>query len=247
MNDVKQNPKHDERLPLYQRMRDDLAEKIAMRQWRHGEAIPTEAELTTLYGVSPGTVRKAIDLLVADGLLDRMQGKGTFVRRPSFDSSLFRFFRFEGVSGERLIPESRILTRSVEAAPSAVARSLRLSPGAAVIRMSRLRLLEHEPFLAEEIWLPKSRFAALLNLDTSDFGDLLYPIYEERCGQVVASAEETMTAEPVNAAYAQLLRIQRGAPVVVIDRLAFSYDHLPLEWRRTRGRADKFRYRVEIR
>ncbi len=247
MRNFKQNPKHDARLPVYQRIRDDLAEKIAARQWLHGQAIPTEAELTVAYGASAGTVRKAIDLLVADGLLDRMQGKGTFVRRPSFDSSLFRFFRFEGASGERLIPESRILTRSVEAAPPEVAKSLRLSPGAPVIKMSRIRLMDHEPFLAEEIWLSKERFAALLRLDPSDFGDLLYPIYEERCGQVVASAEETMTAEPVAAAYAQLLRIKKGTPVVVIDRVAFSFDHFPLELRRTRGRADKFRYRVEIR
>lgn len=247
MRNFKQNSKHDARLPVYQRIRDDLAEKIAARQWLHGQAIPTEAELTVSYGASAGTVRKAIDLLVADGLLDRMQGKGTFVRRPSFDSSLFRFFRFEGASGERLIPESRILTRSVEAAPPEVAKSLRLPPRAPVIKMSRIRLMEHEPFLAEEIWLSKDRFAALLRLDPSDFGDLLYPLYEERCGQVVASAEETMTAEPVAAAYAQLLRIKKGTPVVVIDRVAFSFDHFPLEWRRSRGRADKFRYRVEIR
>ena len=89
MRNFKHNPKHDARLPVYQRIRDDLAEKIAARQWLHGQAIPTEAELTVAYGASAGTVRKAVDLLVADGLLDRMQGKGTFVRRPSFDSSLF--------------------------------------------------------------------------------------------------------------------------------------------------------------
>jgi GntR family transcriptional regulator len=83
----------DLRLPLYQRLRDEIAHKIARNVWRSGEPIPTEAELAATHRVAIGTVRKAIDALVADGLVERQQGRGTFVRRPRFDRSLFRFFR----------------------------------------------------------------------------------------------------------------------------------------------------------
>ncbi|ALK98414.1 GntR family transcriptional regulator [Massilia sp. WF1] len=239
--------RHDDRLPLYQRLRDEFSERIAKQQWRPGEAIPTEADLVKQFGASIGTVRKAIDMLVAEGTLERYQGRGTFVRRARFDSSLFRFFRFQKDSGERKVPEGRILRREVMEAPSAVASALRIPAGADVIHLSRLRVLDGTPLLAESIWLPKEKFAALLDIDTSEFGDLLYPLYEESCGQVIASAEEDLTAEAVDKVHARLLQLPPGAPVIVVERLAFGYDRQPLEWRRSRGPADKFRYHVDIR
>ncbi len=237
----------DLRLPRYQQLRDDLAAQIARQQWRPGDAIPTEAELAKLYNVAVGTVRKAVDVLVAEGLLERFQGRGTFVRRASFASSLFRFFRFQNARGERRVPESRILKRDVLDAPSAPAAGLQIETGTPVIRLTRLRLLDGAPLLGEEIWLPYDRFEALATLELDAFGDLLYPLYETQCGQIVASAEETLTAEAVNATYARLLRIQAGDPVMVIERVARGYDRVPLEWRRSRGAAAHFRYHVDIR
>ncbi|MFV3017255.1 GntR family transcriptional regulator, partial [Pseudomonas sp. KHB2.9] len=109
------------------------------------------------------------------------------------------------------------------------------------------RLLDVQPVLAEEIWLPRNRFQPLLEIDLSSKGPLLYPIYEEVCGQVVASAEETLTAESVNDVHARLLQVPVNSPVVVIERLARDYAGTPLEWRRSRGHAEHFRYRVDIR
>ncbi|MCU0117566.1 GntR family transcriptional regulator [Pseudomonas sp. B2M1-30] len=237
----------DARLPLYQRLRDQLAEQIANNRWRPGEAIPTEAALSAEYQLSTGTVRKAIDALVSEGILERQQGRGTFIRRAQFQSSLFRFFRFQTVSGERQVPESRILSIEPIAAPSAVAQALGLPADAPVIRIVRVRLLDVKPVLAEEIWLPRQRFQALLEIDLSREGPLLYPIYEEVCGQVVASAEETLTAESVNDVHARLLQVAVNSPVIVIERLARDYAGSPLEWRRSRGHAQHFRYSVDIR
>ncbi|GAJ92633.1 GntR family transcriptional regulator [Agrobacterium sp. SHOUNA12C] len=237
----------DDRLPRYQRLRDDLAARINRQEWRPGESIPSEAELSATYGVAVGTVRKAIDQLVADGVVERHQGRGTYVRRARFNSSLFRFFRFQSESGERRVPESRILRRESIAAPSAVASALRLREGDPVISLSRLRLIGGVPLLAEEIWLERSRFEALLTIDTSEFGDLLYPLYEERCEQVVVSAEETLTVEIAPPLQARLLGLEPGSPLVVIERVAFDLERRPLEWRRSRGPADRFRYHVDIR
>lgn len=237
----------DVRLPLYQRLRDHLAEEIANNRWRPGEAIATEAALSAQYQVSTGTVRKAIDALVSEGVLERQQGRGTFIRRPQFQSSLFRFFRFQNAAGERRVPQSRILSIEPVAAPSAVAQALGLPLDAPVIHIVRVRLLDVAPVLAEDIWLPRSRFQPLLAIDLNQKGPLLYPIYEEMCGQVVAYAEETLTAESVNDAYARLLHVPVNSPVVVIERLARDYAGSPLEWRRSRGHAEHFRYSVEIR
>lgn len=199
------------------------------------------------FTVAPGTVRQAITQLVDEGLLERHQGKGTFVRKPSFDSSLFRFFRFHGTAEERRVPESEILRRETVAAPPAVAKTLRLPPEAKVISMARLRLLDGEPVLAEQIWLPFDRFKGLLDLEDAEIGPLLYPIYEEICGEIVARAEEELTAEACSGAHAESLNLKKGTPVIVIDRTAFGYDDTPLEWRSSRGRADEFQYHIEIR
>jgi GntR family transcriptional regulator len=237
----------DSRLPLYHRLRDEFAARIAAQQWRPDEAIPTEAELVKQFGVSIGTVRKAIDMLVAEDVLERFQGRGTFVRRARFTSSLFRFFRFQNALGERQVPEGRILGREVTLPPADVAQALNIAPGVEVIHLSRLRVLDDKPLLVESIWLPKERFAALLEIEPSDYGDLLYTLYEECCGQVVASAEETLTAEPASESCAGLLGLEPGAPVIVIERLALGYDRQPLECRCSRGAAERFRYQVEIR
>ena len=167
----------DPRLPLYQRLHDAFAGQVATQQWRPGEAIPAELALAAQHGVAPGTVRKAIEALVAEGLLERRQGKGTFVRRADFTSSLFRFFRFHDSGGARRVPESRVLTAEPLAAPAEVARMLALPDGAEAIKLSRLRLFDGSPILFEEIWLPRQPFAALLDLAPADFGDLIYPLY----------------------------------------------------------------------
>lgn len=236
----------DTRLPLYQRLRDEMVEKITTGEWRPDQAIPTEAELTRTYGVAIGTVRKAVDVLVAEGLLERSQGRGTFIRRPSFDASLFRFFRHLTSEGGRKIPEGRILARDVATPPEHVAAALGLSTKTKAIHLDRLRLIDDQVVLVEEIWLPKPRFAALLDIELTDFDDLLYPFYESRCGQVIASAKETLTVDSANEEIAKALGIEAGKPVVVIERLALGFDRKPLEWRRSHGAANTFRYQVEI-
>ena len=237
----------DNRLPRYQRLAETLRDAVSRQGWRPGERLPSEQELAALYDVAPGTVRQAITQLVDQGLLERYQGKGTFVRKPSFDNSLFRFFRYHGAADDRWIPESRILSRKAVSAPAAISQALGLRPRASVISMTRLRLHDSEPVLAEEIWLPRSRFQAFLDLPEDEIGPLLYPIYEAVCGEIVARAEEQLTAESCSAEHAQLLRITEGAPVIIIDRTAYGFDDTPLEWRRSRGKADKFQYHVEIR
>jgi len=237
----------DRRLPLYQRLRDQIAGEITRNTWGPGTAIPTEAELAQTHKVAVGTVRKAIDLLVAEGLIERSQGRGTYVRRPSFDSSLFRFFRFQGPDGTRRVPESRILGRDVRPGPVEATRALGLPDAAPVLHLSRLRLIDHRPVLAEEIWLSAARFAPLMALAVDAFGDLLYPLYEHHCRAVVASARETLSVAAAEPDAATLLAIAPGAPVVAIERLALGYDDQPLEWRRSVGPAEQFRYQIEIR
>ena len=236
----------DSRLPRYHQVADTIRQAVSRQEWKAGQQLPSEMELAERFGVAPGTVRQAITRLVDEGMLERQQGRGTFVRRPDFSSSFFRFFRFQGQDGEALTPESQILNRSITAPEPAVGEALALAEDEAVISIQRLRLIDEKPVLYEEICLPHLRFAAFMTLKESEIGPLLYPVCEEFCGQVVARAQEQLTAGSASALVAGNLQIEKGAPVVEIKRIAMGYDGRALEWRRSWGVADTFQYHVEI-
>ncbi|WP_260858931.1 GntR family transcriptional regulator [Paraburkholderia sp. BCC1885] len=237
----------DDRIPRYHRLRDQLAARIAALEWRPHDPLPTEQELALAYGLAVGTVRKAVDLLEREGLVERFQGRGTFVRRATFDRSLFRFFRFQSPTGERRVPESRILERTVTKAPKAVVARFNLKTGAKAIRLARLRLIDDAPIVAEQIWLPYEPFVALADCPIEEFGALLYPFYEQRCARVVARADERLTVETAGETDIAALGVSAHSPIVVIERVAYGYDGIPLEWRLSRGAAQHFMYEIEIR
>jgi GntR family transcriptional regulator len=237
---------YDERLPLYQRLREEMLAKISAGEWTPGAPSPTEAELTRHYGVAIGTVRKAVDTLVNEGLLLRSQGRGTFLRRPNFETSLARFFRQVNAGGGRETPTSRILSKTLQTPSQAVTDALKLSEGEQVVHMERLRMVEGRVLFHEDIWLSASRFGDLLEIDSASFGELLYPLYEKQCGQCIASAKETLTVGAADRSMADMLSIEIGAPMVSIERTAMGYDRSPLEYRLSRAAADGFRYQIEI-
>lgn len=144
----------DAHLPLYRRLRESIAGKIASGEYKPGLALPAEIEIARLYKIAPGTARKAIEELVKEGLLERRHGAGTFVRRPNFNNSMLRFFLFRGATGKTLTPESRIVSRSVEDPSDAVRGHLGIAPGDKVIHLRRLRLWDGAARLVEDIYLP---------------------------------------------------------------------------------------------
>jgi GntR family transcriptional regulator len=235
----------DARLPLHARLRDVLAARVEAGEWTPAVALPSEKALADHYGVALGTIRRVLGQLVDDGVLERRHGAGTYVRRAKLDASLFRFFRY----GDPHLgpPESRILGFERAVPPPAAAEALGTAPGAPVLHVHRLRLSAERPVLVEDIWLPADRFAALAEVPRDELGDLLYPAYERHCGIVIASASEVLTVASAAAGEALLLRCERAEPLVVVERTARTHDGASVEWRRSRGRAADFRYRIEIR
>ncbi len=237
----------DRRLPRYIRLAEEIKRGITSGEFARGDRIPSEPELARIYSVSQGTARQAVTHLVDYGLLERRHGSGTFVTGLSLDQSLLRFFRFKGEGEEYVLPESRILKIGIASATKEVANRLQLELGHSVIQMSRLRLLDGEPVLAEEIWLDAEKFPGFEVLPKDEFGPLLYPLYERQFGWIVASAKEALKVEDVSRAYSRMLRIDPGKSVVVIERVAMGYNGEPIEWRRSYGRADRFNYQIEIK
>lgn len=242
-----QTLRSDGRLPLYQQLADTLRQEVIDGKHRPGDRFPSENVLADDYEMATGTVRQALGQLVSEGLLERIHGRGTFVRRPNFDQSLFRFFRFRGASGESIIPESRILKRTIEVMPSYVSRQLGVDDATEGISISRLRLIDNMPVQIEEIWLPHEPFCSLMDIPLGKMGALLYPVYDAHCNKLVAQATESLTAEIASALHSRVLQVDVGTPLMIIERTAKDYSGAPLEWRRSRGRADQFQYQIEIR
>lgn len=145
-------------------MRDQIAAEIAQNKWAPGAAIASESELATTYNLSIGTVRRAVDCLVNDGLLKRVHGSGTFVGRPDYSHAYIRFRQVYGSARDTRVTDSRILLREITAGPSAVTDALKLEPGARVIRMLRLYIHNNVPVMHEEIWLDAVQFAPIMTM-----------------------------------------------------------------------------------
>lgn len=212
--------------------------------WPPGMALPAEQALAAEHGVALGTMRQALALLVQQGLVERRHGKGTFVRAGLSGAPMLRFFRFGGGTGE--VPSSRILARQATPAPSAVAAQLDTAPGSPALRLRRLRSLGGAPCLLEEIWLPLPRCAALLEIDTGDWGNLLYPLLAARCGVFVHRAVDEIGFGVLNAADARSLKLPTGHPCATVHRQAHDITGQCVESRISRGDAHAFRYTVAI-
>lgn len=221
-----------------------LRQRLIAGEWPPGSAIPSEQTLAAEHGVALGTLRRALELLAEQGLVERVQGRGTFVRSGLSGGTLMRFFRFGERSGE--VPSSRIVSRQQTGLSAEAAPALGLGRGEAALKLRRVRSLGGEPCLLEEIWLALPAFQALADGATDDWGDLLYPLYAERCGVHVHRAVDDIRFDTFGAADARSLGLAAGHPCAKVVRQAFDLAGRCVEYRITRGDAYAFHYTVAI-
>lgn len=221
-----------------------LRQRIVAGEWPPGQALPAETTLAAEHGVALGTLRRALDVLAEQGLVERVHGRGTFVRSGLAGAPMLRFFRFGDGDGE--VPQSRILSRKTVSAPAEVARRLGLGRAEPVLHLQRLRSLAGQPCLLEEIWLPLPAFEALAQGSTDTWGDLLYPLFAERCSVHVARASDEIGFGVLTAAQARTLQLGAGHPCAVVTRQAYDLAGRCVELRTTRGDAHAFHYTVTI-
>jgi len=230
--------------PLYQQVYDFLVRQIAAGEWGPGESLPSEQALAGRLNVSQGTVRKALDALAADSLIDRRQGKGTYVAEHTNDRALFRFFRMARPGGARVLPTSTgdVLKRRTARAGE-VAR-LALKPGVEVWEVSRVRLMDGEPAVFEKIVVPAALFPGLERHDP--LPNALYALYQREYGVNIVSAEEELRADTARKDDCRRLKLAPGAALLHIDRVAVSLEGTRVEWRASRCDTTHFVYAVTL-
>ncbi len=224
-----------------------LRARILQGEWVPGEAIPPETLLAKSYSVALGTMRQALSLLVADGLLERRHGKGTFVKAGLDGATMLRFFRFRQSGEIQGAPSSHILARKLRLADPPEAEAFGLPQGASVLELQRLRSINAHPCLLETLTLPLPAFEALAESDTGAWDDLLYPMYQRVCGVVIHHAQDHLSFDLLTAPQARRLALDKGHPCVRVQRQAFDLLDRCVELRTTLGDAFAFEYTAQVR
>ncbi|MEA2275140.1 MAG: GntR family transcriptional regulator [Solirubrobacteraceae bacterium] len=190
------------------------------------------------------TARAALASLAQRGLLERDVGRGTFVARPKLDHDLSRFAGFtEMVHRQGLAANARIRAINELAAPDAVARELGLAPGDTVYRVERLRFADDEPLTLEDSWVPAQRFPGLLD---HDMRASLYDLMRDVYGCAPVRAVERLEPVLAEAHHSSALGVPVGAPLMLVERVAYAADDTPVELGRDHHRGDRARFVVHV-
>jgi GntR family transcriptional regulator len=217
--------------PLYRQVYDVLVRRVAEGSWKAGESLPSEQALAKEMGVSQGTVRKVLDALTAEKLLERRQGKGTFIAQNTQERELFRFFRIARPGGQRVTPQSGGESVRVRASKAAEHRKLDLAKGDRVVEIVRTRTIDGAASIRELIILPSALFPKIET--RTPLPNTLYSLYQTAYGINITTAKEELwavLAEEGDAA----IGVKVGDPILCIDRVAIALDEKKVEWRSSR-------------
>lgn len=229
--------------PLYQEVRNRVLQCLIDKEWSPGEAIPSEAKLAQRFHVSIGTVRKAINDLVLENILIRHQGRGTFVATHNKKRNIYYFFNIVNDDGHKEPPQGKLISLSKMRADEATRLQLKLGRNATIYQLWHVHYLDDRPVAVNDIRLPVALFPRLTAERFENRGDAtIYGFYQGHYSVNVVRTVEKVKAVPATAEVAKLLGIASGTAVLRIDRLAYSLDTSPVEFRRSYANTEHYHY-----
>ena len=210
-----------------------------------GSPLPTERTLAVEFETSRTTVRQALQELVVEGRLQRMQGKGTFVAKPKVAQTLQLTSYTQDMRAQGLEPTSRVISLDLVRADDLLALRLGVRPGDRVVRLERLRLADGEPMAIERSFLSAARFPRLrqhlLRLGS------LYAALDSAYGVRPVEAEETIETALATPEEAMLLGVDTGLPLLLLSRHSLDEAGDPVEWVRSVYRGDRYKFVARLR
>ena len=216
---------------------EDLIETL-----KPGDPLPSERELAERYGVARMTVRAEITRLAAEGMVARVQGRGTFVAEARVAQAATLSSFTEDMRARGLTAGSQVLGQGTEPADDLVAGRLGIEPGALVVRLRRVRTADDEPMALEEAFLAAERFGALAGEDLD--GRSLFTVLEERFGARFPSADQQVVAVEIVGEDANLLRVAPGRAGLKFHTILLDADEQPLAYAWSLFRGDRYEIRL---
>ncbi|NRR32845.1 GntR family transcriptional regulator [Oxalobacteraceae bacterium] len=227
--------------PLYMQLQRSLREAIEVRELRVADALPPERKLADALGLSRLTVRKAIDGLVDEGLLERRAGSGNFVRQPRIEKNFAKLSSFsEDMRARGRTPRSEWLNRSVGTVTPEESIRLRLSPGEPVYRFHRVRYADDTPMCVEYATVVASCLPSVEVVEASMYEAL------QQAGNRPVRALQRLSALLLSAEQARLLLANERDAGLAVERLAFLRDGRAVEFCRSYFRGDAYDFVSEF-
>jgi GntR family transcriptional regulator len=228
-------------VPLYYQLAEAIEHQIADGVLQPGDRLPSERDIAQQAGISRMTARQALTYLAERGAIDVRQGVGTFVAHPKLTSDplhLLGFTEQRMAIGGRV--SSTVLGQNVVPAPPPVAAALRIEAGALVVRIQRLRSLNDTPMLLETSYFPQHLFTGLESIDLSHRS--LYATLDLDYGVRLTHAQQSVEAVAANSAESALFGIDTGAPMLLLEGVAWTADNDPGEYFKAVYRGDRFKF-----
>lgn len=231
-------------MPRYYQLIEIIREQCAALE--PGQLIPTEQEMCQMYSISRTTVRKALDYLTQEGVLYRIQGKGTFIAPPKLRE---RFVQqaagiFEDMSVRGVALQTRVIEQSIVHSSRVVASELQLVAGNPVIKLVRVRYLENEPLLISTSFHPYRLFPGLESEDLTSVS--LYALLREKYGTQIGKGTRLVEAILSSEKEAELLHTTPGAPLLVLTGTMYDTKGHLVEYSITHHRGDRSQIEIEV-
>ncbi len=232
-------------VPRYYQLKDILGKRIQSGEFQPGDQFPTDASLCQEYGLSRGTVRRAVGILVEEGRLRREQGRGTFVSPSRLSPVFFRLTDFaEDMAQRGRTPSTQLLRLQVYPASEEIADRLQISPGEDVIEIARLRLADGKPMAYETRYLARKLCPQLLDEDLEH--ESIHSLLIDKYDIPLIRACHTIEARVLSGPEAELLQVEPGSAGFSVDRVTYTIEDRPVTWYRTFYRGDEYRFTAEF-
>lgn len=233
-------------VPLYEQVKKDLLKRIIAGDWSPGSFLPNEFVLAEQYGVSQGTLRKALNELTAEKYLVRYQGKGTAVAVVEDDSTLFPFFFLSRRDNKHFPPASQIHGITRIKASKDIAGHLQIAEGDEIIEIKRVRILDNESVINEIVYISLN-VTGNIHFEDQQFPNTLYAFYQHNCGIRIFRVLEDIEAVLPSADDVKKLGIPKTQPVMKISRTSYDVQDRIVEYRISKINTKNYVYRASIK
>jgi GntR family transcriptional regulator len=217
--------------PLYRQAKRALLRAVEDGHWPPASALPNEATLAAALGIAIGTLRHAVDELVAERILVRRQGLGTFVATHSTERFVFQFCHVERGDGVRDAPRVETLAFERGQLDDDAAAALARRPGDAAFLIENRLSLQGRPVVHDRLALPAALFRGLTEKRLRERPSTLYHLYQTAFGITVVRATERVRALAADRTTSRVLGVPPGAPVLQVRRTALALNERPVEYR----------------
>lgn len=230
-------------MPRYVEIQQYLAKKIRDGEFREGDLLPTEQELQKMFGVSRITVTTALREMVKDGIIYRVQGKGTFVAETKKELDIYKMVNTSIAENAYDLHASgvhRLVEAKEEHPGEKVSSILGLKPHERAVRIERVKLVDQRPFSVERTWLPEKLYPGILGKDLESA--YIIELMKEDYG--IHLARNVMYAEPVlsDGNISKHLEVKKGSPILLWAVENYDREGMPVGYTEAYIRGDRAKF-----